>query len=182
MTPTGTARSPPCCWRRLLNPARAARRSLGSVEEKVFERTGRSSGPRPFSVATSLPSPALSFFLAGRIRIRLSTGAVSERTGGGDPGKTVCEQPGHGVYPGAGETGTAHVPHGNAVRDFRAYARDTDYEQTGGVYVMRVKTADGGGSTTAWELDRNASPEEPASRRRRIIRGGHLPGGGPRVL
>ena len=47
------------------------------------------------------------------------------------------------------------------VRDFRAYARATDYVQTGGAYVLKVKGNAKPGYSTAWELDTSASWEKP---------------------
>lgn len=48
------------------------------------------------------------------------------------------------------------------VRDFRAYARATDYVQTGGAFVMKVaKDKDGNPTGTTWELDTSASWEKP---------------------
>jgi formylglycine-generating enzyme required for sulfatase activity len=47
------------------------------------------------------------------------------------------------------------------VKDFQAYAQATGYQQTGGIYVMKVKKNDQGGHSRSWELDTNASWEHP---------------------
>jgi formylglycine-generating enzyme required for sulfatase activity len=47
------------------------------------------------------------------------------------------------------------------VKDFQAYAQATGYQQTGGIYVMKVKKNDKGGYSPSWELDANASWEQP---------------------
>ena len=46
------------------------------------------------------------------------------------------------------------------VRDFRAFARDTNLVQKDGAYVFKVKENDGK-HTTAWELDADASWDRP---------------------
>ncbi len=47
------------------------------------------------------------------------------------------------------------------VRDFRAYAADAGYRQTGGAKVFEVKEKPDGGLTAAWKLDANASWDKP---------------------
>ncbi len=47
------------------------------------------------------------------------------------------------------------------VQDFRRYAQKSSYKQTGGIYVMKVKKAQDGSYSTAWELDTAASWEQP---------------------
>ncbi len=47
------------------------------------------------------------------------------------------------------------------VRDFRAYARATDYGQTGGAFVLKVKGDATKGYSFNWKLDTTASWEKP---------------------
>ena len=47
------------------------------------------------------------------------------------------------------------------VQDFRAYMQDTGHRQQGGVYVLNVTKAENGGVNIRWELDPNASWEQP---------------------
>jgi formylglycine-generating enzyme required for sulfatase activity len=47
------------------------------------------------------------------------------------------------------------------VKDFRRYADATNYRQTGGIKVMKVKTSKDGSRSLAWEVDENASWEQP---------------------
>lgn len=47
------------------------------------------------------------------------------------------------------------------VQDFRRYAESTNYRQTGGINVMKVKTNQDGSRSLPWELDENASWEQP---------------------
>ena len=47
------------------------------------------------------------------------------------------------------------------VQDFRQYARESGYRQSGGIYVMKVKKNEKGSDSTAWELDAAASWDQP---------------------
>jgi formylglycine-generating enzyme required for sulfatase activity len=47
------------------------------------------------------------------------------------------------------------------VKDFRAYANDTDYVQRGSAYVLKVKGDAKSGYSAAWEADPAASWEKP---------------------
>lgn len=47
------------------------------------------------------------------------------------------------------------------VQDFRAYAREVGYMQSGGIYVVNVKKNDEGEDSQKWELDEKASWERP---------------------
>lgn len=47
------------------------------------------------------------------------------------------------------------------VRDFRRFARETDFKQVGGSYVMKVTGDEDGGYMTTWELDQSAGWEHP---------------------
>ena len=47
------------------------------------------------------------------------------------------------------------------VRDFEAYAKDTGYQQEGGVFVMKVEKQKDGTSAIKWKLDKKASWREP---------------------
>ena len=47
------------------------------------------------------------------------------------------------------------------VEDFRAYAQEAGYVQSGGIYVMKVEKTDSGGYSLKWELDKDASWENP---------------------
>ena len=79
-------------------------------------------------------------------------GATSEKPYENSLGMRFVPLPGLKVLFGVWET---------RVQDFREYVRETGYVQSGGVYVMKVAKADGGDYSRKWELDKEASWNNP---------------------
>ncbi len=86
---------------------------------------------------------------------------ASERLGVATKENPYMNSLGMEFVPVPGKPGVLMCRTETRVRDFRAYVEATDYVQSGGAYVLKVKKNEKGEYLTPWELDKDASWERP---------------------
>jgi formylglycine-generating enzyme required for sulfatase activity len=141
-------------------PGTSAFGVFSNVEGAVFKATGEVQKPKTFFSGELAPFQSFVFLPGGPGGQPLPPATPS------GPDAATRDRPwvnrlGMEFIPLPGHKGTFMCRTETRVRDFRAYAADTGYTQSGGIVVMKVTGTEAAGYNLEYQLDRKASWEKP---------------------